>query len=59
LKGALAKALKTDLTIDDHRRLINFLDSLPLEGAETEQLDDIPPDNSSVDASHSEAGNVI
>jgi predicted RNA-binding protein YlxR (DUF448 family) len=59
LKGALAKALKTELTSDDHRRLKSFLDSLPMESTETEQLDDIPPDNSSVDASQSEAGNVI
>jgi predicted RNA-binding protein YlxR (DUF448 family) len=59
LKGALAKALKTELTSDDHRRLKSALDSLPMESTETEQLDDIPPDNSSVDASQSEAGNVI
>ena len=56
LKGALANALKTELTVDDRSRLTSFLDSLP---PETEQLDDIPPDNSSVDASQTEAGNVI
>jgi len=56
LKGALAYALKTELTVDDLSRLTSFLDSLP---PETEQLDDIPPEYSSMDTSPAEAGNVI
>jgi predicted RNA-binding protein YlxR (DUF448 family) len=59
LKGALANALKTELTTDDRSRLTSFLDSLPLESPDLEQLEDIPPDISSVDASPTEAGNVI
>jgi hypothetical protein len=59
LKGALASALKTELTVDDRSRLTSFMDSLPVESPETEQIHDIPPDNSSVDASQPEAGNVI
>lgn len=56
LKGALANALKTELTVADRSRLTGFLDSLP---PETEQSEDIPPDNSSLDTSLAEAGNVI
>jgi predicted RNA-binding protein YlxR (DUF448 family) len=59
LKGALANALKTELKDDDRDRLTNYMESLPTESPETEQLVDIPPDNSSVDASQTEAGNVI
>ncbi len=56
LKGALANALKTELTVDDRGRLTNFLHSLP---PETEQLKITLPDNSSMDPSQTEAGNVI
>jgi hypothetical protein len=35
------------------------MDNLPEDSPETEQLDAITPDNSSVDASQTEAGNVI
>ena len=56
LKGALANALKTELTVDDRSRLTSFLDSLP---PETEQLENTLPDNSSVDTSQTGAGNVI
>jgi len=56
LKGALANALKTELTVADRSRLTNFLDSLP---PETELSEDITPDNSSVDTRPTEAGNVI
>jgi predicted RNA-binding protein YlxR (DUF448 family) len=56
LKGALANALKIELTVDDRSRLTSYLDSLP---PKTEQLEDIPPDNSSVETSQTEAGNVI
>ena len=31
LKGALAHALKTTLTVDDHARLEEYMNSLPLE----------------------------
>ena len=56
LKGALANALKTELTVDDRSRLTNFLGSLP---PETGQLENTLPDNSSMDPSQTEAGNVI
>jgi len=56
LKGALASALKAELTVDDRDRLISYLDSLP---PETEQPEDILPDNSSMDTSPTEAGHVI
>ena len=56
LKGALANALKTELTNDDRGRLASYMESLP---PETEQLKNTLPDNSSVDTSQTEAGNVI
>ncbi len=56
LKGALANALKTELTADDRSRLTQFLESLPRESPETERIDDIPPDTSSMEASPTEAG---
>jgi len=59
LKGALANALKTELTVDDRSRLASFMDNLSLDSPEIEQHEDIPPDTSSVDTSRMEAGNVI
>jgi uncharacterized protein len=59
LKGALANALKTELTVDDRLRLSSYLDNLPPENPEPGQANDIPPDASSVGASQMEAGNVI
>jgi hypothetical protein len=59
LKGALANALKTELTADDRSRLASFKASLLPEGPETELLEDNPPDTSSLAASQTEAGHVI
>ncbi len=56
LKGALANALKTEFTAEDRGRLTAFLESLPNEGPDIEQLVDIPPDSSSLEASQMEAG---
>jgi predicted RNA-binding protein YlxR (DUF448 family) len=58
LKGALANALKTELTADDRSRLNDYLDSLPQENPEAEHLNHTTPDDSPVDASQTEAGNV-
>jgi uncharacterized protein len=58
LKGALANALKSEITAVDRNRLTIFMESLPVDNLETERLVDIPPDNSSEDASHTEAGDV-
>lgn len=59
LKGALANALKIELSTDDLRLLINYMETLPVDESETEHQVDIPPENPSVDASQTEAGNVI
>jgi hypothetical protein len=56
LKGALANALKTELTVDDRGRLITFMESLPPDSPDTEQIHDITPDTSSMEASQTEAG---
>ena len=56
LKGALANALKTELTVDDRSRLTAFLESLPLDSPEAGQIEDITPDTSSMEASQTEAG---
>ena len=58
LKGALANALKTELTAEDRGRLSEFMESLPQGSPETELRVDLPPDNSSMEASQTEAGNV-
>jgi predicted RNA-binding protein YlxR (DUF448 family) len=59
LKGALANALKSDLTAVDRERLSSYMASIPVDNPNKESLEDIPPDNSSEDASQTEAGNVI
>jgi len=59
LKGALANALKCELTVDDRDRLTKYMESLPEESPKIEQRIDIPPENSSEGASQTEAGNVV
>jgi predicted RNA-binding protein YlxR (DUF448 family) len=59
LSGALANALKSEITTVDRERLIKFMESLPIESTGTEHMTDIPPDHVSVDASQSEAGDVV
>ena len=59
LKGALANALKCEITAVDRERLTMYLESLPVDNPPTEQQVDNPPDNSSEGASQTEAGNVI
>lgn len=58
LKGALANALKSEITAIDRDRLTTYMESLSEDRLELERLVDIPPDNSSEDASQTEAGNV-
>ena len=58
MKGALANALKSELTFADRERLYAFIDSLPAENTKSEPEEDIPPDDSSKEAHHMEVGDV-
>ena len=40
LKGALAHALKTELTAEDHARLLEFMNTLPQESGDSAQTGD-------------------
>jgi predicted RNA-binding protein YlxR (DUF448 family) len=51
LKGALANALKTELTVDDRGRLSSYMNNLLPENPQTEQPNDISPENTPMDAS--------